>query len=81
MIAYGSSAYASSDDGRREGGNSVVGSYANGYELGKKRGKNDDRNNSGFDATCPDGSGLSYYAGYKIGYGIGYGASNILGGN
>ena len=43
-------------------------SYADGYELGKERGKNDDRNNSGFDATCPDGSGLSYCAGYKVGY-------------
>ena len=67
---------SSGDGGNR--GDSIVGSYADGYKLGKERGKNDDRNNSGFDATCPDGSGLSYCAGYKVGYGIGYGASNIL---
>ncbi|MGA6989420.1 MAG: hypothetical protein WBX81_03325 [Nitrososphaeraceae archaeon] len=72
---------ASSGDGGGNKGDFIVGSYADGYELGKEHGKNDDRNNSGFDATCPDGSGLSYCAGYKIGYGISYGASNILGGN
>lgn len=80
MIEYGSSAYASSDDDNREGGNSIAGNYADGYELGKERGKNDDRNNSGYDATCPNGSGLSYCTGYKIGYEIGWDAAGALGG-
>jgi hypothetical protein len=53
---------ASSGDGGGNKGDFIVGSYADGYELGKEHGKNNDRNNSGFDATCPDGNGLSYCA-------------------
>jgi len=80
-LAMFNSAYASNDDGNRGKGGSIIGNYGDGYELGTERGKNDDRNDSGFDATCPNGSGLSFCTGYKIGYGIGYGASDVLGGN
>ena len=43
-----------------------------GYEYGKEVGEEDSENGYNPNGHCPEGSGLSYCAGYKLGYYIGY---------
>jgi hypothetical protein len=72
----GFSAFASS--GNREG-NSIVGNYAEGYELGKDNGSNDYRAGNSHNSKCPPNDSLSWCTGYKIGYEVGWAAAAALG--
>jgi hypothetical protein len=60
---------------------SVVGNYANGYDLGKENGRDDYREYYQHNSTCPPNDSLSWCTGYKIGYEVGWAASAALGGN
>lgn len=53
------------DDG--SGGRSIVGSYADGYELGKVNGRDDYRSGNSHDSKCPP-----WCTGYKVGYEAGW---------
>ena len=59
-------------------GTSIVGDYAEGYELGKEYGADDRRENYSYDSKCPDNTGLSWCTGYKIGYEVGWTAAGAL---
>jgi hypothetical protein len=70
--------YASSNDDRG-GGNSIVGSYADGYELGKENGSDDYRSGNNHNSKCPPNDSLTWFGGYKIGYEVGWAAAKALG--
>ena len=63
------------------GSGSIVGNYADGYELGKEYGAEDYRENYVHDSTCPPNDSLSWCTGYKVGYEVGWAAAAALGGN
>jgi hypothetical protein len=57
---------------------SIVGNYADGYELGKEHGKNDLRSGNQHNSQCPPNESLFWCAGYRIGYEAGWGAAELL---
>lgn len=77
-VTFGS-AYASSNDNRGRGG-SIVGNYADGYDLGKENGRDDYRSGNSHDSQCPPNDSLSWCTGYKVGYEAGWFAARTLGG-
>jgi hypothetical protein len=58
---------------------SIVGSYGDGYELGKKAGQSDYESGSGHNSKCPPNDSLSWCTGYKVGYEAGWIAAATLG--
>ena len=72
----GSVSYASRDgdegDGNYGGGGSIVGGYADGYELGKERGIDDWRSGNPHNSKCPPNDSLAFCTGYKVGYEAGW---------
>jgi hypothetical protein len=57
---------------------SIVGCYANGYELGKEAGAEDAREGRNHDSKCPPNDSLSFCTGYKAGYEVGWIAQRTL---
>jgi hypothetical protein len=57
---------------------SIVGTFADGYELGKKNGQEAYEEDTGHDSKCPPNDSLSYCAGYKAGYEAGWVAADTL---
>jgi hypothetical protein len=53
------------------GSGSIVGNYAEGYELGKEYGAEDYREGYSADSTCLSNDSLSWCTGYKVGYEVG----------
>ena len=60
---------------------SIVGTFGDGYELGKKNGQGAYEEGTGHDSKCPPNDSLSYCAGYKAGYETGWVAAATLGDN
>lgn len=58
--------------------NSVVGCYANGYELGKETGAEDVLEGRDHDSKCPPNDSISFCTGYKTGCEIGWIAQKTL---
>ena len=58
---------------------SIVGSYSDGYELGKKAGQSAYESGSGHNSKCPPNDSLSWCTGYKVGYEAGWIAAATLG--
>jgi hypothetical protein len=73
------SAYASSNDRNRGQGGSIVGNYADGYDLGKENGADDYQSGRSHNSQCPPNDSLSWCTGYKIGYEVGWAAAAALG--
>jgi hypothetical protein len=58
----------SSTDGDRGDGRSIVGTYADGYEAGKREGQQDWNSRNPHNSKCPPNDSLSWCAGFKVGY-------------
>jgi hypothetical protein len=58
--------------------NSIVGCYADGYDLGKVAGAEDVREGRDHDSKCPPNDSLSFCTGYKAGYEVGWIAQSSL---
>lgn len=94
IVTFSSWTYPSSDRGQSDrnhggggfivesyaDGDSMVGNYADGYELGKENGRDDYRSGNYHNSKCPPNDSFSWCAGYKIGYEAGWGAAKTLGG-
>lgn len=72
--------HGNGNNGNGGGGGSIVGSYADGYELGKNNGRDDYRSGNSHDSKCPPNDSLAWCAGYKVGYEAGWFAARTLGG-
>src|SRR5688500_8964891 len=57
---------------------SIVGCYADGYELGKEAGAEDVREGRQHGSECPPNDSLSFCTGYKAGYEVGWVAQSAL---
>ena len=55
-------------------GRNFVGSYADGYEVGKPEGLNDWNSRNQHDSKCPPNDSLLWCGGYKVGYEVGWSA-------
>jgi hypothetical protein len=62
---------------------SIVGTFSDGYELGKKRGQAAYENGNGHNSKCPSNlsPSISHCAGYKAGYEVGWVSAANLGDN
>lgn len=58
--------------------NSIVGCYADGYELGKEVGAEDVREVRQHDSKCPPNDSHSFCTGHKSGYEVGLVAQSTL---
>ena len=69
----GAGSGANNDDSNNEG-RSFVGSYADGYEVGKPEGLDDWNSRNQHDSKCPPNDSLLWCGGYKVGYELGWSA-------
>jgi hypothetical protein len=60
---------------------SIVGTFGDRYELGKKNGQKAYEGDTGHNSKCPPNDSISYCAGYKAGYEAGWIAAATLGDN
>jgi hypothetical protein len=60
---------------------SIVGTFADGYELGKKNGQEAYEDGNKHNSKCPPNDSLSFCTGYKAGYEAGWIAAATLGDN
>ena len=77
FIALAGSAIANAE------ASSIIGTFSDGYEMGKEEGASDYDNGNKHNSKCPSNlkPSISHCAGYKAGYEVGWGAAAELGDN
>jgi hypothetical protein len=78
LMIFGQQQYVNASSGSGFDCISIVGCYADGYELGKEAGAEDVREGRVHDSKCPPNDSLSFCTGYKTGYEVGWIAQRTL---